>query len=210
MSQAERRARRAGKVVLQLYREYAPYVDDAAARMSVTCREGCSHCCRLPATATVPEMVPVVEYLTSRGDWTKRRPALEKALDHQLAEFTTVNVLVEHERLAFFSRQLACAFLKEDRCEIYPVRPAVCRYHMVVSPPENCEAGPKTKPIALVNLREIEQTVALQGAAELGELAGGPIALAFVRAADLLGVRLNIDRSRIKQVTNVSFKVPTA
>jgi len=50
MSQDARRARRAGKVVLQLYREHAPFVADAASRMGVTCEEGCSHCCKLPAT----------------------------------------------------------------------------------------------------------------------------------------------------------------
>lgn len=207
VSQAARRARRAGKVVLQLYREYAAPVADAARRMGVTCRDGCAHCCKLPATATVPEMVLVVEYLVSRGDWEKRRPALERALEHQLTEFATINVLVERERTSFFRRQIACAFLKDDRCEIYSVRPAVCRYHMAVSPPENCEVGPEDKPISMVNLHKIESTIALKGAAELGELTGGPIALTFVLAADLLGVKLDIKRSLIDRVSNVSLKV---
>ena len=57
MSQDERRAKRASKVVLQLYREYAPAVADAAERMGVTCKEGCSHCCKLPATSTVPAWI---------------------------------------------------------------------------------------------------------------------------------------------------------
>ena len=153
MSQDERRARRAGRVVLQIYREHEERVADAAARLNVTCREGCSHCCKLPATATVPEMVLVVEHLARRPDWERRRPALERALEHQLSEFASVDVLDERERVAFFRRQLACAFLRDDRCEIYPVRPAVCRYHMVVSPPANCEVGPAARPIALVDLR---------------------------------------------------------
>lgn len=207
MSQDERRARRAGRVVLQLYREYEPHVADAAERLNVTCREGCSHCCKLPATATVPEMVLVVEHLTSRGDWERRRPALKRELEHQLSEFASVNVLDERERVAFFQRQLACAFLKNDRCEIYPVRPAVCRYHMVVSPPENCEVGPEARPLVLVDLHKVEHAVAIKSAEALGELTGGPIALAFVLAADLLGVKLDIDRSLIKHVTNVHIKV---
>lgn len=95
MSQEVRRARRAGKVVLQLYREHAPYVAEAATRLGATCKEGCSHCCTLPATTTVPEMVPVVEYLAGRNDWEKRRPALERELNHQLAAFADVNVLIE-------------------------------------------------------------------------------------------------------------------
>lgn len=207
MSQDARRARRAGKVVLQLYREHDPHVAEAAARMGVTCKEGCSHCCKLPATATVPEMVSVVEYLTSRCDWERRRPALERELSHQLAEFADVNVLDERERVAFFRRQLPCAFLKDARCEIYAVRPTVCRYHMVVSPPENCEVSPEPRPIALVDLHKIEHAIAIKGAEAYGELTGGPIALAFVLAADLLGVKLNVDRSLIQRVTNVRIKV---
>jgi len=207
VSQGARRARRAGKVVLQLYREHAPAVAEAAARMGVTCREGCAHCCKLPATATVPEMVPVVEYLASRCDWSRRRPALERELSRQLAEFASVNVLDEKERVAFFQRQLPCAFLKDQRCEIYPVRPTVCRYHMVVSPPENCAKGAADPTVARVDLRAIENTLAIRGAEAFGELTGGPIALAFVLAADLLGVRLDVDRTLIDRVTMVRLEV---
>lgn len=203
MSQDARRAHRAGRAVLQLYREYAAPVADAVERMGVTCKEGCAHCCMLPATATIPEMVLVVEYLSKRCDWNSRRPALERELSRQLAEFSTVNVLDERERAAFFYRQLPCAFLKESRCEIYAVRPGVCRYHMVVSAPENCAHGAGDPTVARVDLRKIENDVAIQGAEALGELRGGPIALAFVLAADLLGVKLAIDRSMIKKVTMV-------
>ena len=207
VSQDARRARRAGKVVLQIYRESAAYVAAVAESQGVTCRTGCSHCCKLPATSTVPEMVPVVEYLASRSDWKKRRPALERELRHQLAEFATVDVLDEGERVAFFRRQLACMFLKGDRCEIYALRPAVCRYHMVVSPPDNCEIGPESRPIALVDMQRVENTVAIEGAKALGELTGGPIALAFVLAADLLGVELDVDRTLLDRVTNVCIAV---
>ena len=117
MSQDARRARRAGRVVLQLYRDHAPIVEDARARMGVTCKAGCSHCCKLPATATVPEMVPVVDHLSNRCDWLRRKPALERELNKQLAEFATIDVLNEHERASFFQRQLPCVFLKDDRCE---------------------------------------------------------------------------------------------
>ena len=208
MSQDERRAKRAGKVVLQLYREYAPQVADAAARMGVSCKEGCAHCCMLPATATIPEMVPVVEYLVGRADWNRRRPVLERELVHQLTEFAGVNVLDERERVAFFRRQLPCAFLTgAKRCEIYAVRPTVCRYHMVVSSPENCEVGPEPKPIALVDLRKIEHAIAIKAVEAFGELTGGPIALAFVLAAKFLGVKLNVDATLMKRVTMVRIKV---
>jgi Fe-S-cluster containining protein len=208
MSQDARRAKRAGKVVLQLYREYAPYVAQAAATKGVTCKEGCAHCCTMPATATVPEMVPVVEYLAARSDWTKRRPSLERELTRQLREFAGVDMLDEDARIAFFQRQLPCAFLTTDRrCEIYALRPAVCRYHMVVSPPENCAHGTARKEVALVDLRQIEQKVAVDGAKAFGELTGGPIALAFVLAAKLLGVKLDVDPELLGHVTMVQIEV---
>jgi len=211
VSQDARRAKRAGKVVLQLYREHAPAVADAALRMGVTCKTGCAHCCMLPATATIPEMVPVVEYLTSRCDWNQRRPALERELTHQLVEFAGINVLDPDERTRFFTRQLPCAFLTKDkRCEIYAVRPTVCRYHMVVSPPENCALGAGDPTVARVDFRKIENTVAIEAAQAFGELTGGPIALAFVLAAKLLGVKLNVSHELVRRVTMVHIKVKTS
>ncbi len=208
MSQDARRARRAAKVVLQLYREHAPYVAEAAAKMGVTCKAGCAHCCMLPATATIPEMIPVVEYLTSRCDWERRRPALERELTKQLTEFADVNILDENERVAFFQRQLPCVFLSPDRrCEIFAVRPTVCRYHMVVSAPENCAIGSTTKQIALVDLRKLEHTIAIEGARAFGELTGGPIALAFVLAAKVLGVRLDVPADLLRRVTMVRMRI---
>ena len=209
MSQDARRAKRAGKVVLQLYREHAAAVADAAERLGVTCKTGCAHCCMLPATATIPEMVPVVEYLASRCDWNQRKPALERELTHQLTEFAGVNVLDPDERKRFFTRQLPCTFLKDKHCEIYAVRPTVCRYHMVVSPPDNCALGAGDPTVARVDFRKIENTVAIHAAQALGELTGGPIALAFVLAAKLLGVKLNVDHELMRRVTMVRIGVKT-
>lgn len=207
MSQDERRAKRAGKVVLQLYRERAPFVADAAARMGVTCKDGCAHCCMRPATATVPE-VPVVQHLAARHDWNKQRPALEKKLARQLAEFEGVNVLDENERIAFFRRQLPCAFLTpEKRCGIYAVRPTVCRYHMVVSAPDNCAHGAHDENVVMVDLSKLEREVAIEAAREFGELTGGPIALAFVLAAKLLGVKLDVDPELVRRVAKVRVRL---
>jgi Fe-S-cluster containining protein len=210
MSQDARRARRAGKVVLQIYKESATFVADAAAKMGVTCKEGCAHCCMLPATATVPEMVPAVDHLAARADWNRRRPALERALERQLEVFATVDVLDDRQRADFFQKQLPCAFLTKDhRCEIYAHRPSVCRYHMAITPPENCAIGAADPSVARVDLSRIETDVAVSGAAELGELLGGPISLAFVLAADMLGVRLDIDRTLLRRVAITRVVVET-
>jgi hypothetical protein len=78
---------------------------------------------------------------------------------------------------------------------------------MVVSAPENCEVGPERRPIALLDLHTIEHSIALKSAEAFGELTGGPIALAFVLAADILGVKLNIDRALLRRVTMVRIPV---
>lgn len=200
MSQQARKGRRAGRVVLQIYRQHAEAVADAASRLGVTCKEGCAHCCMLPATATVPEMVPVVDDLAQRDDWRVRRPALEKALAVQLTAFAGVDVLDANEREGFFRRQLPCMFLKDRRCEIYALRPAVCRYHMVVSPPENCANGAADSSVVRVDTRDVETAVAVLPAQEFGELLGGPIAVAFVLAAQALGVKLDIDATLLERV----------
>lgn len=207
MSQDARRAKRAGKVVLQLYREYEPYVANAIEKKGVTCKEGCAHCCMMPATATVPEMVPVVEYLTSRSDWKTKKPALERELNKQLAAFAGVDIIDEKVRIEFFNRQIPCAFLSDRRCTIYAHRPAVCRYHMVVTPPANCAQG-EVKETTLVDLTKLENEIAVEAAKEFGSLTGGPIALAFVLAADLLGVKLAIDRTLLQRVmiTHIEIK----
>lgn len=209
MSQETRRAKRAGRVVLQLYRDNASYVADAAAQLGVTCKPGCAHCCMLPATATVPEMVPVVEYLTARSDWKELRPQLVRDLTRHLTEFAGVDILDRKQREAFFTRQLPCVFLTKDkRCGIYEVRPTVCRYHMVVSPPENCAHGAAKPTFARVDLQSLETTLAVEGAKAFGELTGGPIALVFVLAAKILGVKLDIDPALIRGVTRVRVRVP--
>jgi Fe-S-cluster containining protein len=203
----ERRARRAARVVLKLYEAHAPHVTRATTTMNATCRAGCSHCCMLPATATIPEMVAVVDELVGRADWAQRRPLLERAIEHHLREFAGVNVLSQAERIAFYGRQLPCVFLKDSRCEIYAVRPAVCRYHLVVSPPENCAIG-ATDDEVRIDLHVLEQQVALSGAREMGALYGGPIALCFVLAADHLGVSLTIDREFVKRCMVVRVPYP--
>lgn len=200
MSQDARRARRAGKAVLQLYREHDPRAKDIAVEARISCKEGCAHCCQLPATATIPEMVLVVEHLIARTDWPQRRPQLERELTQQLKAFVGVDVRVSSERDAFFQRRLPCVFLtKSQRCEIYAVRPTVCRYHMVVSPAENCAPGAENATVALVNLKKTEDTISIGAAEVFGELTGGPIALAFVYAARMLDVTLAIDPDLVRR-----------
>lgn len=193
MSQLERRARRAGRVVLQVYQKYDQPISDHAVKRGATCRDGCSSCCLLPATASVPEMVPVVEHLVGRTDWDEVKPELERAIRLNLAATDGLNLGDRQARAAFFSKQIACVFLKDGRCSIYDLRPASCRYHYVVSPPENCSPLALDNRTSRLDLRKLEDLVIMAGSSVLGEMTGGTIAAAFAVAANAIGVKLDVD-----------------
>lgn len=214
MSQSERaanRARRAGLVVLQVYAKYDVPLQAAVEKKGVSCKAGCSNCCRLPALASVAEMAPVVERLAAREDWlTVLRPALELKIAEQLMAVSTVNMMDDAERSAFFeNKQLACVFLGEDElCRIYELRPSACRYHYVTTPAENCSPLLPDAVVARVDLRQIENLVALAGAKEMGGILAGPIPAAFVFAARMLGVEFEADDLAVKRSMLPAVPVP--
>ena len=51
----------------------------------------------------------------------------------------------------YFSEQIACPFLEDESCSIYPVRPSICREYIVYSPPEYC-VDPFTNSIERLHL----------------------------------------------------------
>jgi Fe-S-cluster containining protein len=53
--------------------------------------------------------------------------------------------------LAYFRQGVACPFLEDESCSIYPERPIACREYLVTSPPEHC-ADPKVDQVEGVKL----------------------------------------------------------
>lgn len=119
------------EILAELYKKLDPVAEKYAAEMKVSCRKGCAHCCYLFATATLPEGLLIAQKLLSSADWKEWLPKLKAAsLEHC---FVGVN------KVTYFRKGLPCVFLGEGNlCQIYAERPAACRYHYVVSPPENC------------------------------------------------------------------------
>lgn len=213
MSQSDRakaRAQRAGLVVLQVYAKYDDALKPALEAKGVTCRSGCSHCCRLPALASVAEMVPVVLALSQREDWlTAIRPALELKIAEQLAVVSTFNVNDAGERSEYLGKQIACVFLGEDEmCRVYELRPSACRYHYVVTPPENCSPLLPDATVARVDLRKLEELVALAGAKEMSGILAGPIPASFVFAARMLGVDFDADDVAVRRAMLPAVPLP--
>ena len=84
------------------------------------CKRGCSYCCTVPVSVTVPEVLRLVAY------------ARDTLAAHELAgvkERAEANARRTHGTTALgYPPRLDCAFLGADRsCLVHPVRPLMCR-----------------------------------------------------------------------------------
>lgn len=210
MTQAERKAKRAGLAVLTIYGKYDAQVKAAVAAKNVSCRAGCSHCCRLPASASVAEMVPIVRALAEHPDWAEKlKPEIEKLVGQQMLAIGTMNMMDADDRSTYMRKEVACMFLGDDEhCKVYDLRPSACRYHYVVTPAENCSPLLPDAHVGRVDLRKLENLVALTSAQEIGELLAGPIPAAFVMAARMLNVEFYADDVAVKRAMFPRVKVP--
>jgi Fe-S-cluster containining protein len=145
-------------------------VDEAVAKQlvgpkggDVTCRRGCSACCRLHVVATEQE----AELALMAADEAGWEIDLKRA--RQQAQ---VNNAEQWRHLDADTR--ACVFLTEaGDCAIYQYRPMSCRKYMVVNDPSDCDSvlKPGHQTLQLVSAHaEIAFSAALQ-ACEAGTLA---------------------------------------
>jgi uncharacterized protein len=145
-------------------------VDEAVAKQlagprggDVTCRRGCSACCRLHVVATEQE-AELALMAADEADW---------GIDLERARLQALtNDADEWRQLDAETR--ACVFLTEaDECAIYMYRPMSCRKYMVVNDPSDCDSvlKPGHQTLQLVSAHaEIAFSAALQ-ACEAGTLA---------------------------------------
>jgi Fe-S-cluster containining protein len=153
--------------VLPLLRQLDDRIVELAARRAeaergepVSCRKGCSACCRAqPVPVTPPEayaLARLVEGLPEprRTAVRERFAANARRLDEAgLKEFflgrDREEVTADEARgvaRRYLGLGLACPFLEDDACGIYPDRPFVCRQYLVTSPAEWCR-NPLDNPV---------------------------------------------------------------
>ncbi len=94
-----------------LHREFQP---------ELACREGCDYCCYPPVAATVPEVANIVAYVLSQMSEDQQQE-LQGRVQNVLQETSGLN---GRERSR---RNIACPYLENGRCAVYPVRPLACR-----------------------------------------------------------------------------------
>ena len=122
-----------------------------AAGSKVSCTKGCSACCRAqPVPVTPPEAYALLLLLEALPE--TRRAVIEARFEERVARLHDTGLsetflrpsprlsadAVRANTLAYFQLGLACPFLEDDACSIYPQRPFACRQHLVTSSPALC------------------------------------------------------------------------
>lgn len=84
------------------------------------CREGCAYCCYYKVEAKAIEILAIQHYAKSRLSTAQMTRIIEQAQHNieQTQHLSYTQQLMTNQR---------CAFLLEQRCTIYPVRPSKCR-----------------------------------------------------------------------------------
>jgi Fe-S-cluster containining protein len=97
------------------------------------CREGCSYCCSCEVLCFIEEAKEILKYCKKNNieiDWQE----------------------VERQK-KFTSKEWSgtCVFLKNNRCQIYSVRPIFCQKHLVASDPSQCNLSSEKMVDAIIN-----------------------------------------------------------
>jgi len=128
----------------------------AASGLPVSCRQGCSGCCHYEVEITKDE-AEILKTIVLEGF----------PIDHDLLEHQAARPRMSSAWRRFWSPQNRCVFLGHDGgCKVYEERPAICRKHLVVSPPNACTtAGAAVAPVQVL-MAEIllSAAVSIEGA----------------------------------------------
>lgn len=144
---------------------------------SVSCKAGCSHCCYQSIHISDEEADLIIDYLNLMSvEIDKKR--LEKQSAWGKEDYYDNK------------NEAACVFLSpEGKCNIYPVRPSVCRTYLVSSDPAYCDTKYRHKHPSL--------QVAMYGQAELFASALWSISLGSIESlAKKIWFRLGGDNDK--------------
>jgi Fe-S-cluster containining protein len=115
-------------ILNQIYYLYDSFTEN----IDNVCKKGCSHCCTCNVTVTTIEAYKIIEYLITKdqlnllsGLSTSKKRFLPKFTINQFAELCIDDgEIPEEENNPDWGK---CAFLSDDICSIYTVRPFACR-----------------------------------------------------------------------------------
>lgn len=108
-----------------------------------SCRRGCANCCYLRVAASNAEVDLIHEFMSRHKIRIDRERLAAQRRAYERIELKEPQTWKER----------ACVFLDEDdSCRIYPVRPANCRKHAVISDPRLCHPQEAALTSTLVRL----------------------------------------------------------
>lgn len=144
------------KAVLQFVRKQAreahKALDIEMSLIPKVCAKGCDACCRQMVYVHTWEEEAIRHYVQN-----EMFPKVQKEVRKHLMDWWKLFVSVtrrptsgspltisEQQDIQTWMREnrVPCPFLINHECSIYPVRPAICRAHVVSERPELCEADP--------------------------------------------------------------------
>jgi len=99
-------------------------------------------CCKQQVMVGFYEGVLIADHLAKTGRDT---PKLRKTLR---ASARAQDGLSHSE---WFEDNRSCVFIADGRCSIYDVRPAVCRGHFVITPPDDCDGDGRVNYLSITH-----------------------------------------------------------
>ncbi len=121
-----------------------------ARKVRIACAEGCNYCCAQPVTVFRAEAIRIAAWLRqpenegARAAFLAAYPAWLEAVGdgfEPILDAAARGDLVGQKRahLRQQVRAVMCAFNRDGRCVIYPVRPTTCRDHHATETNERCK-----------------------------------------------------------------------
>jgi Fe-S-cluster containining protein len=190
----------------EVLRVFLPLVESRGEHR-IACGEGCSACCANYVRCSVPEALAVADWLREPAQaelrarfeaklpaWRERAggdaAALDAHMDAHAGERPAGRAWDQYQQMtvAYARKRNMCPFNEAGRCEIYPVRPLICRAVYVVDTADNCL--PDRAPPAIVSHPALEEafraaTVACAKASERLGQGAAPRAIPEAVAAAL-------------------------
>lgn len=159
-----------------MYSEMDKYAQDMARKANSSCRKGCSNCCYLLAISSTIDGLNIAYHLVQTRSTKELRELVDALIEvGKKCDFPGL------DNGTYFLKKIRCAFLSDQgECGIYSVRPASCRYHYVISPPENCSPDAKDGRTKIIDFRSLENAILTLNTQVTGKISGAPISLAVI------------------------------
>lgn len=108
----------------------------------ISCKKGCSSCCRRIVVCTRFEALAALEYMHGIHDRSgPSSDAMASSIEKHsraLKEFLQSKEAKESDQAIWFKRNIPCPFLADDACSVYVGRPLSCRIYHSTDDPGEC------------------------------------------------------------------------